>query len=174
MNIPTNFEKIRSDSERIFPMETFQNGIQTTDKLTELPINFVLIPTETKFIPIETKFIPIETKFIPIETKKKFSVQSNFRCEVQIRFDKPTDKRTFEQKQKRLISKRFQIDLRILNFYNFIQCNTIVQLTNYSYIIIKNNACTFHKLQDNRKQRRNILRLEQPNKYFLFNSYNIA
>ena len=131
MNIPTNFEKIRSDSERIFPMETFQNGIQTTDKLTELPINFVLIP--------------IETKFIPIETKKKFSVQSNFRCEVQIRFDKPTDKRTFEQKQKRLISKKFQIDLRIFNFYNFIQCNTIVQLTNYfSIIITKNNACTFH------------------------------
>ena len=62
----------------------------------------------------------------------------------------------------------------IVNFYNFIQCNTIVQLTNYSYIIIKNNACTFHKLWDNRRQRRNILRLEQPNKYFLFNSYNIA
>ena len=42
--------------------------MNTTDKLTELPINFVSSP--------------IETKFIPIETKKKFSVQLNVRSEV--------------------------------------------------------------------------------------------
>ena len=54
-------------------------------------------------------------------------------------FDKPTDKRTFEQNKK--------IDFKIWIVTTFIQCNTIVQLTNYfSISIIKNNACTFHNL----------------------------
>ena len=64
--------------------------MNTTDKLTELPINFVLIPIETKFIPIETKVV---------RTKKKFSEKS-----LSSRLlDKPTDKRTFEQNHLRLI-----------------------------------------------------------------------
>ena len=87
-----------------------------------------------------------KTKFIPIETKKKFSVQLEL-----------FQKKTFPQRKVRLdltnqqtnehLNKNKKIDLKFLILTTFIQCNTIVQLTNYfSIIIIKNNACFFHVL----------------------------
>ena len=87
----------------------------------------------------KTKFIPIETSLFPLEQRKNFleKLQKQIllkRSHKSLeRFDKPTDKRTFEQKQKRLIFKILRLISELI-FTTFIQCNTIVQLTNYSSI----------------------------------------
>ena len=78
---------------------------------------------------------------------------------------------TFRQtnRQTNIWTKPFEIDLTVFNFCNFIQCNTIVQLTNYfSIIIIKNNACTFHN--------KSIWQLKsnKTREYLLWMSYNIS
>ena len=116
--------------------------MNTTDKLTEI--------------------IPMEQRKNFLEKLQKQILLKRFHKSLK-GFDKPTDKRTFEQKKKKIDFQNSRLILElILNFYNFIQCNTIVQLTNYSVprnnntnrrvdnflevIIIKNSACTFHNL----------------------------
>ena len=74
-------------------------------------------------IPIETKLFPFEQRKNFLEKLQKQILLKRFHKSLK-GFDKPTDKRTFEQNKK--------IDFKIWIVTTFIQCNTIVQLTNYS------------------------------------------
>ena len=71
----------------------------------------------------KTKLFPLEQRKNFLEKLQKQILLKRFHKSLK-GFDKPTDKRTFEQNKK--------IDFKIWIFTTFIQCNTIVQLTNYS------------------------------------------
>ena len=78
----------------------------------------------------KTKLFPLEQRKNFLEKLQKQILLKRFHKSLK-GFDKPTDKRTFEQNKK--------IDFKIWIFTTFIQCNTIVQLTNYSVPRNNNN-----------------------------------